>query len=285
MDLAQIFADLDTQPWADREHAYGSADDVPGQLRALASDDAEEAEEALYELYGNIVHQGSVYEATAHAMPYPARLAAAGIRPADMLVLLGCVAESEDERSDTPGACRAAVTAQLPLILPLIESADTSVRQAAVWAAARTGAAEQVLPVLRRCWEGELDPLVRAEVLAGSVWLDPAGAGEYERVVTEVEEAAPVRLAALLACVDADLAWTPVHHDALISLLPAGPLVAGRFDMEQSEPLRYVVEGLLDRDTDEAREAAFSLVDAGLRHPDADARAEAVAGAEHACDV
>ncbi|MFE9293839.1 hypothetical protein [Streptomyces niveus] len=285
MDLAQIFADLDTQPWADREHAYGSADDVPGQLRALASDDAEEAEEALYELYGNIVHQGSVYEATAHAVPYPARLAAAGIRPADMLVLLGCVAESEDERSDTPGACRAAVTAQLPLILPLIESADTSVRQAAVWAAARTGAAEQVLPVLRRCWEGELDPLVRAEVLAGSVWLDPAGAGEYERVVTEVEEAAPVRLAALLACVDADLAWTPVHHDALISLLPVGPLVAGRFDMEQSEPLRYVVEGLLDRDTDEAREAAFSLVDAGLRHPDADARAEAVAGAEHACDV
>lgn len=80
MDLAQIFADLDAQPWADREHAYGSADDVPGQLRALASDDAEEAEEALYELYGNIVHQGSVYEATAHAVPYPARLAAAGIR-------------------------------------------------------------------------------------------------------------------------------------------------------------------------------------------------------------
>ncbi|MEV8422135.1 hypothetical protein [Streptomyces niveus] len=288
MDLAQIFADLDAQPWADREHAYGSADDVPGQLRALASDDAEEAEEALYELYGNIVHQGSVYEATAHAVPYPARLAAAGIRPADMLVLLGCVAESEDERSDTPGACRAAVTAQLPLILPLIESADTSVRQAAVWAAARTGAAEQVLPVLRRCWEGELDPLVRAEVLAGSVWLDPAGAGEFETAVLvggQVEEAAPVRLAALLACVDADLAWTPVHHDALITLLPAGPLVAGRFDMEQSEPLRYVVEGLLDRDTDEAREAAFSLVDAGLRHQDADARAEAVAGAEHACDV
>lgn len=291
MDLAQIFADLDAQPWAEREHAYGSAEDVPGRLRALASDDAEEAEEALYELYGNIVHQGSVYEATAHAVPYPARLAAAGIRPADMLLLLGCVAESEDERSDTPGACRAAVTAQLPLILPLIESADTSVRQAAVWAAARTGAAEQVLPVLRRCWEGELDPLVRAEVLAGSVWLDPAGAGEFEAAVLgaggagEVEEAASVRLAALLACVDADLAWAPVHHDALISLLPAGPLVAGRFDMEQNEPLRYVVEGLLDRDTAEAREAAFSLVDAGLRHPDADARGEAVAAAEHACDV
>lgn len=310
MDLAQIFADLDAQPWAEREHAYGSADDVPGQLRALASDDAEEAEEALYELYGNIVHQGSVYEATAYAVPYPARLAAAGVRPADMLALLGCVAESEDERSDTPGGCRLAVTAQLPLILPLIESADTAVRQAAVWAAGRTGAADQVLPALRRCWEGELDPLVRAEVLAGTAWLDPAAAAEFEKTVLgetasgagagagvdagagdggrdagHGTEAAPVRLAALLACVDADLPWTPVHHGAFLALLPAGPLVADRFDQDQTEPFRYVVEGLLERDTDEAREAAFTLIEAGLRHPDADARDEAVSAAEHACEV
>ncbi|QHY99143.1 hypothetical protein SSPS47_28985 [Streptomyces sp. S4.7] len=302
MDLAQIFADLDTQPWAEWEHAYGSADDVPGQLRALASDDAEEAEEALYELYGNIVHQGSVYEATAYAVPYPARLAAAGIRPADMLLLLGCIAESEDERSDTPGVCRVAVTAQLPLILPLIEASDTDVRQAAVWAAARTGAAEQVLPALRRCWESELDPLVRAEVLAGTAWLEPAAAEEFEKTVLgetaggagagggageagHGAEAAPVRLAALLACVDADLSWTPVRHDAFISLLPAGPLVADRFDQEQTEPFRYVVEGLLERDTDEAREAAFTLIEAGLRHTDADARDEALSAAEHACEA
>ncbi|GGJ85987.1 hypothetical protein GCM10011583_17060 [Streptomyces camponoticapitis] len=299
MDLVQIFADLDAQPWAEREHAYGGAEDVPDQLRALASDDAEQAEEALYELYGNIVHQGSVYEATAYAVPYLARLAAAGIRPGELLPLLGCIAESEDERSNTPGACRAAVTAQLPLILPLIESPDSSVRRAAVWAAARTGAAEQVLPALRRCWEEELDPLVRAEALAGAVWLDPAGAGEFERSVlgagtrdgaaaaeaADEPAAAPVRLAALLACVDADLPWTGVHHEACIALLPAAPLVAERFDQEQAEPLRYVVEGLLDRDTDEAREAAFTLVDAGLGHPDADARDEAVAAAEHACQV
>ncbi|MEV0777394.1 hypothetical protein [Streptomyces sp. NPDC050428] len=289
MDLAQIFADLDAQPWAEREHAYGSAEDVPDQLRALASDDAETAEEALYELYGNIIHQGSVYEATAHAVPYPARLAAAGIRPADMLLLLGSIAESDDERSATPSACRAAVTAQLPLILPLIESADASVRQAAVWAAARTGAAEQVLGPLRRCWDGELDPQVRAEVLAGVVRLDPAGAGEFETAVLggakEDGEAAPVRLAALLACVDAGLPWTGVHHDALISLLPAESLVAGRYDLEQNEPVRYVVEELLDRATDDAREAAFTLIDAGLRHPDADARRETVSAAEHACEV
>lgn len=164
--------------------------------------------------------------------------------------------------------CRVAVTAQLPLILPLIEANDTAVRQSAVWAAARTGAAEQVLPALRRCWESELDPLVRAEVLAGTAWLDPAAAEEFEKTVLgetpggagdgahdpgHGAQAPPVRLAAVLACVDADLPWTPVHHDALIALLPVGPLVAGRFDQEQTEPFRYVVEGLLERDTDEAR--------------------------------
>lgn len=300
MDLAQIFVDLDAQPWADREHAYGSADDVPGLLRALASDDAEEAEEALYELYGNIVHQGSVYEATAHAVPYPARLAAAGIRTADMLQLLGVIAESEDERSDTPGVCRAAVTAQLPLILPLVGAADPAVRLAAVWAAARTGAAEEVLPVLRRRWEIELDPPVRAEVLAGMVWLDPAGTGEFDKAVLGEasgggagggQDAEPggefpeVRLAALLACVGADLPWTQVHHDAFVSLLPAEPLVAARFDQEQTEPFRYLVAGLLERDTDDARESAFTLIEAGLRHPDTDARGEAIAAAEHACQV
>ncbi|WP_330172833.1 HEAT repeat domain-containing protein [Streptomyces sp. NBC_01498] len=295
MDLAQIFADLDAQPWEEREHAYGSAEDVPGQLRALASDDAGTAEEALYELYGNIVHQGSVYEATAHAVPYPARLAAAGIRPAEMLQLLGCVAESDDERSDAVGACRAAVVEQLPLILPLIGSADSDVRRSAVWAAARTGAAEQVLPVLRRCWEEERDPLVRAEVLTGTAWLDPASAAEFDRSVLAaggarvaeepVAEEPVVRLAALLACADAELPWTTVHHDAFLALLPADPLVAERFDQERTEPLRYLVDQLLERDTDDAREAALALTEAGLRHPDAEAREEAIGAAEHACQA
>ncbi|MDX3850853.1 hypothetical protein [Streptomyces sp. AK02-01A] len=39
MDLVQVFADLDVQPWADMRHASGSAADVPGALRALAHGD------------------------------------------------------------------------------------------------------------------------------------------------------------------------------------------------------------------------------------------------------
>ncbi|MBG6092632.1 HEAT repeat domain-containing protein [Actinomadura viridis] len=68
-------AGLDDVDWARLEHAYGPAEDVPDLLRALASESASEREKALNELYGNIFHQGSRYEATAHAVPFLAALA------------------------------------------------------------------------------------------------------------------------------------------------------------------------------------------------------------------
>ena len=48
-------------------HAYGPAEDVPNQLRALISHDEKQRDEALYALHGNIWHQGTIYEATSHA--------------------------------------------------------------------------------------------------------------------------------------------------------------------------------------------------------------------------
>ncbi|MFD8960916.1 hypothetical protein ACFV0W_29235, partial [Streptomyces anulatus] len=73
---AELFrAELDARPWASYTHAYGSAEDVPGCLRALAGDDDAAAEEAQSELYGSILHQGSVYEASATAGPVRARVA------------------------------------------------------------------------------------------------------------------------------------------------------------------------------------------------------------------
>jgi hypothetical protein len=60
---------LDDVPWGSLTHAYGAADDVPGLLRELASGDAEAREAALHELHGNVWHQGTVYEATAHVVP------------------------------------------------------------------------------------------------------------------------------------------------------------------------------------------------------------------------
>jgi hypothetical protein len=75
METGDVLAGLDEIDWAELEHAYGSADDVPDLIRALASTEPDEREHALYALYGNIFHQGSRYEATAYAVPFLARLA------------------------------------------------------------------------------------------------------------------------------------------------------------------------------------------------------------------
>ena len=60
---------LDEVPWDELHHAYGTAEDVPEILRSLVAGGAS-AEEAVHELFGNIWHQGSLYEATAHAVPF-----------------------------------------------------------------------------------------------------------------------------------------------------------------------------------------------------------------------
>lgn len=61
---------LNKIPWSSLKHAYGFADDVPDQIRGLASADAEIRESVLWSLYGNIFHQGTRYQATPYAIPF-----------------------------------------------------------------------------------------------------------------------------------------------------------------------------------------------------------------------
>jgi hypothetical protein len=61
---------LDDIVWRRLSHAYGSASDVPGQVRALLSDDDGERKMALWQLGGNVVHQGSRYQASASVVPF-----------------------------------------------------------------------------------------------------------------------------------------------------------------------------------------------------------------------
>src|SRR5262245_9266646 len=86
--------DLDRIPWKNLKHAYGSAADVPDLLRALqtASPNLRGDESPLYQLYGNIWHQGTLYEATCHAVPFLIELAANPKTP-DRIGILGLLAE------------------------------------------------------------------------------------------------------------------------------------------------------------------------------------------------
>ncbi|PYC65468.1 hypothetical protein C7C45_28475 [Micromonospora arborensis] len=90
---------LDDIDWARLGHAYGAADDVPGQLRALLSPDPATRDEALGDLYTNVFHQGNRFEASAYAVPFLLELLAdpATPDPAAVAGLLSALAVGYDE--------------------------------------------------------------------------------------------------------------------------------------------------------------------------------------------
>ncbi|MFD0304468.1 HEAT repeat domain-containing protein [Streptomyces sp. NPDC127119] len=73
-----LLVGLDDVNWAGLSHAYGSAEDVPGQIRALCGNDEAARERAFGSLFNNIFHQGSRYQASPVAVPFLARIAVAG---------------------------------------------------------------------------------------------------------------------------------------------------------------------------------------------------------------
>ena len=64
--------DLELVPWQSLRHAFGDAREVPRLLRELASNEREQRQTALKDLFACLLHQGSVYEATARAVLGPA---------------------------------------------------------------------------------------------------------------------------------------------------------------------------------------------------------------------
>ena len=62
--------DLLAVPWRALRHALGDAADVPQMIAALTSKAPEERRAGLKELFACLLHQGAVYEATPHALPF-----------------------------------------------------------------------------------------------------------------------------------------------------------------------------------------------------------------------
>ncbi|WP_405760595.1 hypothetical protein [Streptomyces sp. NBC_00045] len=172
-------AELDRVPWHTLTHAYGSAEDVPELIAALYEDDEETAGEALYELYGNIHHQGTVYAASAPAVPFLAHAALhAAAKRDEVLMLLAVLADHDPADvklphwADTPVAAICAELCRvLPELLPCLGDPDRAVRRAAlrvVAAPAGLLTAEQRASAVARVEEvyaGDPVPAVRADAL------------------------------------------------------------------------------------------------------------------------
>ncbi|WP_227982231.1 hypothetical protein [Nocardia spumae] len=202
-----VWGGLESVSWAELGHAYGSAEDVPELLRRLQGAEGEAAE-ALRELFGNIWHQGTVYSATAHAVPFLARLAGAGIQTRGVLDLLAEIAAGTGERGGAePGAARHAIAQQWPLLRPFVDDADEQTRRSALHIMIRTQPAELVLPLLLERWEVETEPSLQSDILTAAGKLDDPLARELAIAALGPAEAPQTRLRAATTCVAAGMPW------------------------------------------------------------------------------
>lgn len=224
-----MLSDLDTVDWAHLEHAYGSAEDVPDQLRALASPDADARQQAIHALYGNIWHQGTVYQATAYAVPFLLELLrtpAAQDKDAILTLLQHLATGSsyldvhqdfatESERKGTPEfqaqmrqeldwvrAARDAVARGLGLYGGLLLDPTPAVRMTAAYLlAVFPEHSENLTPLLWARLAADDDPRVRATIvlsLAALTWRMPAGLERFAALLAEGEQPL-VRLGAAVA--------------------------------------------------------------------------------------
>jgi hypothetical protein len=124
--LATALAEID---WADLHHAYGPATEVPALLYAVTFATDEVRLEAWWELWGNVHHQGTVYEATPAAVPFFAQIAADTTHPerVNALAFLRTIAVGDGTHAE---ATRAAVERELPGLLDNWEHEPELVRRA-----------------------------------------------------------------------------------------------------------------------------------------------------------
>jgi hypothetical protein len=245
MDLRLVFADLDQMDWSQFRHAYGSAEDVPALLRDLASPVDKTAAEAEQELWSSIVHQGTIYTATAAAVPFLAQLVAEGVRQSALVGMLGVIAGSVDEHDlPVPGAARGAVAAQLGLLLPLLADNDREVRRTTAWTVAqcRSAAGPDARAALRARWAAESDHAVRADVLTACALVDPDAAEELCSAVLAGNEPAPVQVAALLVTADCGLPWDIETTACVTTLVPLQRHGFGA--LWEREPLQALAKAL-----------------------------------------
>lgn len=155
---------LDTVPWGDLEHAYGTAIDVPDWIRALAAG-GPDAQRAADEVSASLHHQGSYYPATPVAVPYLIdalrQPTAARVEILDLLAGLG-EADADEGYSEVRDSV-AAVRSGHHVYLPLLGDSDPRVRAAAaqlivLCPAAADGARADLLARVHI----EPDPMVRA---------------------------------------------------------------------------------------------------------------------------
>ncbi|MFJ1757193.1 hypothetical protein [Kitasatospora sp. NPDC088134] len=273
---------LDGVDWGALTHAYGAADDLPELIRGLYGTEPAAVEEVRYELVSAICHQGSVYPASAAAVPFLAHAARhAPLRRDHLLVLLFLMADHDAEflesrhwaASDTAAVCRELCRA-LPELLPCLDDPEVEVRQAALRVVA---AVADLLPEPERAEYAvratdlyATDPAaeVRADAL---VLLDRLG---RPLPVPADHPLAPVR--AVSALLTAERHGPPYPAGAVAVLAAEGPDAAPEMLWPNTGSAEQHRTDLLERDPDAALTVAARWIADGDRGTHGSWLAEAV---------
>ncbi|MEU8800915.1 hypothetical protein [Spirillospora sp. NPDC048819] len=208
--------ELSSVDWSALTHAYGPADDVPELIHALYLEDEEQVEEALYELFGNVHHQGTVYPATVEAVPFLAHAALHAVLKRDhVLLLLVVIADQATPADPVTEAARAAVGAVAPALSSCLDDADPAVRRMAVRVAAVATDPDAVAERLTAVYVADPDADVRADALTALARVDPDEAREAAALGDGVPA---IRLAAALLRLERS---APPYPAELIDVLAA----------------------------------------------------------------
>jgi hypothetical protein len=197
--MGDIFQDIHNIPWSELKHAYGNADDVPELLMDLVHEDEDARQSALYQLFGNVWHQGTVYEATSYVVPYLVNLLKSSTTPNRDLVagLFAAIANGsgylevhaqshlsskekwQDVKSDSDAdigeqldlerkwvaAVRRAVDSHLDMLYEFIQHEVWDIRYEVASALGKyPNHAKDSLPILMAALEHELDGQIREAI-------------------------------------------------------------------------------------------------------------------------
>ncbi|MBL1083655.1 hypothetical protein JK359_17050 [Streptomyces actinomycinicus] len=239
---------FDEVPWHRFGHAYGSADDVPELLARLRSADSAVAGDALRQLGGRIVHQGTVGSVAPLTVPFLLRVAAdpSAHHRADTLGLAAAAARqqhwgygtrdafvrvaTQEMLYDCGGfamhwsieASRDAVSADADVLLPLLHDRAPEVRTSACYAlATASGETGRIASALRARLTVEHTPVVRASLVLAVAELarehtDRRAAAWAHALWADPSRPADVRVSAALAWLC--LTDGPVPDDLLTTL-------------------------------------------------------------------
>lgn len=243
-----MLENLDKIDWSNLGHAYGPAEDVPDLLRSLASADEDERSNAIHDLCGNIWHQGTVYQATAYAVPFLLELLESpevGGKD-DILVLLAHLARGtsyhdvhqhlshhkeeakEQEWQDKiqkelgwVGDVKAAVKAGENLYLGFLNDADERLRDAAAYLLATLGTSARLAEAVWKRLEKENVEQVRVSLMLAFGMLAEHTEGNTSSLLAMLINSRSVseRLAAAMALVQ--LSPAEQSEDSIMVLLVA----------------------------------------------------------------